>query len=47
VRFRHPEGKPIQNVNVNGQPFTQFDAQKEWVILPGNVQGRQEITARF
>lgn len=47
VRFRHPQGKPIQRVTVNGEKWDSFDAKKEWVILPGTISGRQEITAHY
>jgi hypothetical protein len=47
VRLRHPEGKPVQSVSVNGRPYEQFDAKKEWVVLPGDVAGVQQIVARY
>lgn len=47
VRFRHPERKPIQAVTVNGRAYDQFDTDKEWVILPGDIEGEQEIVARY
>lgn len=47
LRLRHPEGKPIRSVTVNGEPFVRFDAAKEWIILPGTVSGTQEIIARY
>jgi hypothetical protein len=34
VRFRHPEETPIQSVSVNGQNWTNYDTQKEWVVIP-------------
>ncbi|HOG87538.1 MAG TPA: hypothetical protein PLY00_05510 [Verrucomicrobiota bacterium] len=34
LRFRHPEAKPFRRVEVNGQPWTGFDTDKEWVELP-------------
>ena len=33
LRLRHPEGKPIRSVTVNGQGWTDFDVQKEWVRI--------------
>jgi hypothetical protein len=47
VRFRHPAGKAMQGVSVNGKPHEKFDAKKEWVVLPGNADGLQEIVARY
>jgi hypothetical protein len=35
LRVRHPEGKPIQSVWVDGLPHTQIDPQKEIIILEG------------
>jgi hypothetical protein len=32
---------------VNDQDYAKFDADKEWVILPGNLTGEQEIIARY
>ncbi|MDO8682915.1 MAG: hypothetical protein Q7N50_05475, partial [Armatimonadota bacterium] len=34
ARFRHPEGKSMNRVTVNGKPYGNFDPAKEWVILP-------------
>ncbi len=47
VRLRHPDSKPIKSVTVNGKPYDEFDAQKEWIILPGTVSGEQEIVATY
>lgn len=47
VRLRHPEGKPIRSVTVNGRPHDSFDAAKEWVILRGAVEGVQQIVAKY
>ncbi len=47
IRFRHPEQKPIQSVTVNGKAYDQFDVKKEWVILPGDIDGPREIVARY
>jgi hypothetical protein len=33
IRIRHPEGKPIQAVTVNGQRHKEFDAKKETVSI--------------
>jgi hypothetical protein len=34
LRFRHPEARTIQRVEVNGRPWDRFNADKEWVELP-------------
>ena len=34
VRFRHPQQKPMQSVSVNGQVWSNYDAQKEWIVIP-------------
>ncbi|MCE5226437.1 MAG: hypothetical protein LLG05_11355 [Porphyromonadaceae bacterium] len=47
VRFRHPYSRPIRSVTVNGKQYSNFDANKEWIILPGPVQGVQEIVAQY
>jgi len=47
VRLRHPQAKSIQSVMVNGKPYDRFDVEKEWVILPGSVEGVQEIVVRY
>ena len=33
ARFRHPEGKRITRCEINGKPYSQFDPEKEWVVL--------------
>ena len=47
LRFRHPQEKAIQRVSVNGHDYSHFDAKKEWVMLPGDVQGTQEIVVSY
>jgi hypothetical protein len=47
LRLRHPQGKPIQSVTLNGKNYDQFDADKEWIVLPGSLAGVQEVTARY
>jgi len=47
VRFRHPQQKPILSVTVNGKPYDRFDVEKEWVILPGNIEGSVEIIVTY
>ncbi len=33
ARFRHPEGKKMTRCELNGKPYTQFDPEKEWIVL--------------
>lgn len=47
VRLRHPELKPLKSVTVNGKPYADFDAAREWIILPGNLRGSQKIVAQY
>ncbi|MBN1844646.1 MAG: hypothetical protein JW810_03115 [Sedimentisphaerales bacterium] len=47
LRLRHPAGSRIKGVTVNGRPYEQFDADREWIILPGALNERQEIIARY
>ncbi len=46
LRFRHPTGKRIARVEVNGKAWPNFDAAKEWVELP-RMEGRTEVTAFY
>jgi hypothetical protein len=32
---------------LNGKPYGNFDANKEWIILPGNIRGVQEVIANY
>ena len=47
LRLRHPQARPIQSVTLNGSKYDRFDAKKEWIVLPGTLQGAQEIVARY
>jgi hypothetical protein len=47
LRLRHPDSKPIKSVTVNGKSYNNFDTDKEWIILPGNIQGLQELVAHY
>jgi len=47
VRLRHPERKPIRTVAVDGQDWTDFDRDKEWVRI-ANPEARQyAIVTRY
>jgi hypothetical protein len=37
VRLRHPDGKPIRAVYVNGAPHTDFDSANEVVCIRPNA----------
>ena len=47
LRFRHPEAKPIQRVELNGKSWTKFDAGREWVELPKAEAGRPWTIVAF
>jgi hypothetical protein len=47
VRFRHPQGKQLRSVRVNGKRWKDFDAAKEWVRIPGGTARTYVITARY
>ena len=47
LRLRHPQGKPIQSLTLNGQKHDRVDIDKEWIVLPGTLTGVQEVLARF
>jgi hypothetical protein len=47
LRLRHPEGKPIKDVVLNGKPYDKIDRQKEWIVLPGNLTTHQSIMVSY
>jgi hypothetical protein len=47
VRLRHPAGLPLRAATVNGEPWKDFDARKEWVRIAGPVLDRYAIVARY
>ncbi len=47
VRLRHPDGRRIRSVTVNGRNWTDFDTAKEWVRIPSPSEGRYTITASY
>ncbi|HLW80028.1 MAG TPA: hypothetical protein VKU44_10570, partial [Terriglobia bacterium] len=47
VRFRHPDAKPIRQVTVNGSPWTDFDADRGDIRLPGEMKGQTTIVAAY
>jgi hypothetical protein len=34
-------------VTINGQPYKQFDAGKEWIVLPGAIKEKQQIDVSY
>lgn len=46
VRVRHPEGKPIQEVWVNGLPHANFDVRREQILLE-SITTLSEIWVKF
>jgi hypothetical protein len=46
ARFRHPDGRRMTRVEVNGQAWTRFDPDREWVELP-ECAGRTRIVAHY
>mgnify|MGYP005850908861 CR=1 FL=1 len=46
LRLRHPVGRPIRHVRVNGQPAA-FDAAGEWVSLPAQLQAGYDVVAQY
>ena len=46
ARLRHPEGKKMARVEVNGKAYTSFDPEKEWVELK-NLAGKTEISVYY
>jgi len=47
VRFRQPEGKPIQSASVNGQAWAGFDVEKEWIVIEQPAAERYDIVTRY
>jgi hypothetical protein len=46
IRLRHPEGKSIRRVSVNGMPHADFDPVKECVTIQPIV-GRVTVRAEY
>jgi hypothetical protein len=47
LRLRHPDRKPIRSVTLNGRKYDQFDAGKEWIVLPGDLKAVQDVVASY
>lgn len=46
LRLRHPKALPIQSVTVNGEPWTDFNSEKEIVTLPRST-GKVVVVASY
>ena len=46
VRFRHPQRASIKSVTVNGQPWAEFDKDKEVIEITG-LKGKVVVTASY
>jgi hypothetical protein len=47
VRLRHPNGKPVKSVEVNGSSWKDFDPAKEWVRIQNPQSAHYEIAASY
>ena len=47
LRLRHPDKKSLRSVTVNGAPWDDFDAAKEWVRIPNPSGARYEVVAQY
>ncbi|MFT3750720.1 MAG: hypothetical protein QM768_20580 [Agriterribacter sp.] len=46
VRFRHPSGKSIESVMLNGKRWENFDVRKEYISIP-SPKGKYIISAKY
>lgn len=47
IRFRHPDGKRMRSVTVNGRAWQDFDAAGEWVRVPRPAEEQYVIVVRY
>jgi hypothetical protein len=47
VRLRHPQGRPLRSVAVNGKEWTDFDPAKEWVRIPNPGENTYTVAGRY
>jgi hypothetical protein len=47
VRFRHPDGARMRAVTVNGQPWTDLQADADYVRIPSPDSQRYAIVVRY
>lgn len=43
LRLRHPQGKAIRSVTLDGKPWQGFDAAGSWIVLPGGTAVRHLV----
>lgn len=46
-RFRHPQGKLLRSVTLNGKSWSDFDANEEWVSIPNVGNQAYSIVANY
>ncbi len=47
IRLRHPDGKRIQSVTLNGSPHAKFDPDESTVAVPGPFPQQLELMVRY
>lgn len=47
LRLRHPEEKIMRKVERNGQEHKDIDPMREWIVLPGTLDGSQRIVVYY
>jgi hypothetical protein len=47
LRLRHPDGKPIRSVTVNGKPHTALDPQKQAIHIVADTTARLVVRANY
>jgi hypothetical protein len=47
VRLRHPKGQPIKSITVNGQAWTDFDVEKEWLRIKNPDRPQYSIVISY
>lgn len=47
LRIRHPDSKLIRSITINGKDYKNFDPNKEWISLPGNIKEIQKLLVKY
>jgi hypothetical protein len=47
IRFRHPEGKKMIRCEIDGRAYSNFDPEKEWIVLTENPASQTRIVAYY
>lgn len=47
VRLRHPEGRRLHSVTINGKEWRDFDAEQEWIRIPDAGSEQYSIVAHY